>query len=100
MAIASLILQLEPGKAEQVQTSLSSFSQLNIEKTTPTGELILVAEESSLTNLQQLCFDFTRKSTNSYASFPSLPMPYLPGNDEMCIKIPLLRNLCSSLAKY
>ena len=60
MAIASLILQLEPGKAEQVQASLSSFSQLSVEKTTPTGELILVAEESSLTKLQQLCFDLEK----------------------------------------
>ncbi|SFT63202.1 periplasmic nitrate reductase chaperone NapD [Selenomonas sp. GACV-9] len=60
MAIASLIIQLEPGKDEHVKSALKDFPQVSVEKTAPNGELILVAEESGLTKLQKLCLDLEK----------------------------------------
>ncbi len=47
---------------------------------------------------QYLTWALCRKSTNSYASFPRLPMPYFPGRDDMWHSIPALRSIFAILS--
>lgn len=57
MAIASIIVQPDSNKIEKIKEQLSAIPQLSLEKTAPSGELILIAEAPTLKALQHLCFD-------------------------------------------
>ena len=49
--------------------------------------ILFAQEEVSANNFDPV---FLKKSTNLYASFPNVPIPYLPGKEDICIITPAL----------
>lgn len=57
MALASLIIQPDNTKIDEIKARIAALPDVTIEQTAPSGELILIAEAPSLKALQHLCFD-------------------------------------------
>ena len=55
MAISGVIVKLKTDALEKVQNKLNTMAGIDIEMTTPQGDLIIVVESDNVDNLHKTC---------------------------------------------
>ena len=77
MALGSMLLKTKPGAEESVSAYLGKLPGVSVEERTPQGELVVVAEAGSLTDLHKLCQEI-EKADGVLGLYPS----YITTEDE------------------